>query len=109
MSTTQRPTPETDAVIKAAIQNEDEDHERLAYFARKLERERDEAREQLEAMREAIKEAHAFVDKISESARSPGGLPMCPECLCIPAWDEEHNDTCSISNLLSKLQPFLKP
>lgn len=45
MSTELRPTPETDAAIKSAIFNEDEDHERLAAVSRKLERERDEARE----------------------------------------------------------------
>lgn len=59
-TTTQRPTPETDEVFDA--------YARCACGTacirvrmQLLERERDEAREQLKAMREAIKEAHKAI------------------------------------------------
>ena len=59
MSTpTQRPTPETDA----ASDKHPSWPATATSFARKLERERDEAREQLEAMREAFMAAKAFID-----------------------------------------------
>ena len=60
------------------------------------------------AMREAIREAGKLIDRMESSARSPGNLPMCPECLRIAAWDENHRDDCQIGNTLAKLQPFLK-
>lgn len=56
----ERPTPETDAAIHKSKKQPYRDFRarELHDFARKLERERDEAREQLKAMRDAIKEAH---------------------------------------------------
>jgi hypothetical protein len=82
---TPRPTPETDAEVgyfdlETAVS---------ADFARKLERERDEAREQLEAMREAIKEVSlqlTFAEKVSRTS-----------VLHIYVYDA-----------LAKLQPFIK-
>jgi len=62
MSTpTQRPTPETDAMFMAFNRREPNAID-PADFARKLECERNEAREQLEAMREAFMAAKAFID-----------------------------------------------
>ena len=97
----QRPTPETDTAIKAAIINEDEDHERLAAVARQLERERNEAREQLEAMREAIKEAHGAL----ETCKVTG--PLASE----GKWASDHYkfDRLKVKAALNKLQLFLEP
>ena len=100
-TTTKRPTPETDAAIKAAIINEDEDHERLAAVARQLERKRDEAREQLEAMREAIK--GAWVEMQYAEARFAGwALRLAPND---PDTDSVLHKT---GEAIRKLQPFLK-
>lgn len=50
-------TPETDAAVEAAIL-QDRNHPRIdwvpAYFARELERERDEAREEINRYREKL-------------------------------------------------------
>ena len=84
-------------------------------FARKLERERDEAREQLKAMREAIKEAisalqtSAFVMQNIFPAPvhlGPCGPESCCDASCMEAVAlagmlERNNAT------LAKLQPFL--
>jgi hypothetical protein len=66
----------------------------------------DPARE-IQAMRDAIKEAYTIIKRYSESAISPTAQCMCPECLRIEAFDEKHKDTCSIGNAFAKLQPFL--
>lgn len=83
-------TPETDAVVL----NDTGDSGFLAELVktcRKLERDRDEAKEQLEAMRTATKEAHRFIRNIVKNY----------EC-------GDEVDT-SGEALLAKLQPFTKP
>lgn len=64
---------------------------------------------EIEAMREAIRDAHAIIERYSESAISHATQLMCPECLRIEAFDEEHKDSCAIGKALTKLKPFLKP
>ena len=60
-TTTQRPTPETDALhAKQGLT-----HASYRDFARKLERQLDEARQQLEAIREAIGVAQTELNKIT--------------------------------------------
>ncbi len=71
--------------------------------------EREQLRRENAAMREAIREASKLIDRMESSARSPGNLPMCPECLRIAAWDEEHRDDCQIGTALAKLKPFTTP
>jgi hypothetical protein len=86
MSTPQ-PTPETDAVF--AKQNGQLCGGANLDFARKLERERNEARDQLKAMREAIREVSlqlTFAEKVSGAS-----------VLHIYVYDA-----------LAKLQPFIK-
>ena len=122
MSTTQRPTPETDAAIRAAIINEDEDHERLAAVARQLERERDEARDwqnvkvskagethtrgtliqlleherdEKEKQLEAMREAIKNIYYLTEGCAD--GAPDA----------SAHDKLCN--EIADKLQPFLKP
>ena len=88
---TPRPTPETDAAeinLGSACGQFSEWYVKPS-FARKLERERDEAREQLKAMRGAIREAHRFIRDIVKNH----------EC----GWDvDAHGES-----ILTKLQPFL--
>lgn len=86
--TTPRPTPETDAVF--AKQNGQLCGGANLDFARRLERERDEARDQVQAMREAIREVSlqlTFAEKVSGAS-----------VLHIYVYDA-----------LIKLQPFIKP
>ena len=74
-TTTPRPTPETNAEVK------DFDAPWLYYvnadFARKLERERDEARDQLKAMREAIEEAYEALKELRSFYIEMTNLPPC--------------------------------
>lgn len=53
----------------------------------KLERELNEANADKLRLREALK-------KFEYSAKTHQGRPMCPECLCISSFDEEHKDHC---------------
>lgn len=86
----QRPTPETDT----ASDKHPSWPATATSFARKLERERDEAREQLEAMREAFNAAKAFID--------------CH--VADPDITAEMVQTyAAYQDALAKLQPFLKP
>ena len=122
-TTTQRPTPETDAAeinLGSACGQFSEWYVKPD-FARKLEHERDEAREraeskhglwmaelsrvtglekQLEAMREAIKEACEALKAISRSTDYAGdhGSAMVAT-----------KDAITAKTALAKLQPFLKP
>lgn len=99
MNTTPRPTPETDAAaLKGAYFNDAADYpetkgKQLVHIddARKLERERDEAKEQLEAMRTAIKEASKIVVSIQLN----------------DIFEETMRNHAAYA--LAKLQPFLKP
>ena len=98
----QRPTPETDSAQHA---NRWEGYPVCnmvdADFARKLERERNEAREQLEAMREAIK--GAWVEMQYAEARFAGwALRLAPND---PDTDSVLHKT---GEAIRKLQPFLK-
>ena len=106
-TTTQRPTPETDdAVRKGAYLTHGEYPETCGKqivhidFARKLERERDEAREQLEAMCVAIKEACEALKAISRSTDYAGdhGSAMVAT-----------KDAITAKTALAKLQPYIKP
>lgn len=70
---TPRPTPETDAAeinLGSSCGQFSKWYVKPG-FARKLERQRDEAREQLEAMREAIKEAAPLVECLRGGHRHP--------------------------------------
>lgn len=87
-TTIPRSTPETDAEIKTTDYLTGEPVV-VADFARKLERERNEARDQLKAMREAIREVSlqlTFAEKVSGAS-----------VLHIYVYDA-----------LIKLQPFIK-
>ena len=154
----QRPTPETDALhLKQGLT-----HANYREFARKLERERDEAREkfentlnviiastqgfrltrrkqsprqtpttgemvadyilgmqkfvgrvhalyfndkqQLEAMREAIKEARDLLLSLEHEGNEKG-----TRCIsCGSHCSEPHKESCNMLSALAKLQPFLK-
>lgn len=85
---TTRPTPETDDFILYMVRT---DHN-WRKFARGLERQRDEAREQMQAMREAIKEAHEALKELRSFYIEFINLPPC-----------------AANAALTKLQPFLKP
>jgi hypothetical protein len=96
---TPKQTPETDAkkAIAAAFLNSTLVVE--ADFSSKLEYERDEAAKQIEAMREAMKEAH-------EALQMVGRLPvagMYPDGPCL-----EREDHKEVLSAIAKLQPFLK-
>lgn len=97
-TTTQRPTPETDQAWAKWPYAGPGVH---ANFARKLERERDEAREQLEAMREAIKGAHRALTDVELRGRE-FEEGHCPYALA--SYLQSIAD-----RALKKLQPFLKP
>lgn len=92
-----RPTPETDAAaLKGAYFKDAADYpetkgKQLVHIddARKLERERDEAKEQLEAMRTVIKQAYRALEVVSD---------------CNLAFDERK----MVNEALDNLLPFLK-
>lgn len=93
-TTTQRPTPETDAVANTAWDGATDDYSAYAKMlshARKLERERDEARVQLEAMREAIKDIYFLTEGCADGAPDASA----------------HDKLCN--EVAAKLQPFIKP
>jgi len=83
-----RPTPETDAVF--AKQNGQLCGGANLDFARKLERERDEARDQLQAMREAIEDVNKILLSIQRN-------DIFEETM-------RNHATCA----LAQLQPFIK-
>jgi hypothetical protein len=89
----QRPTPETDAATFEAVVGCYPDGSTAtesvvdSNITRKLERERDEARQQLEAMREAVVQLRDSLEVGKDS---------------VETWD-----WCNTT--LAKLQPFLKP
>lgn len=101
---TERPTPETDAYLiemgdSAYCDFSGERHIDTS-FARKLERERDEAREKLEAMRSAIKET-------SDSFASLINLPLVHDLAArnsaaFACWT-------AATSALANLKPSLKP
>lgn len=95
MSTTpETPTPETDA-FKRTVGTVWHD------FAEKLERERDAAMAEIEAMREAIREAHdAFVDLSEYWNKDQNEKAMADAC-----WHTVETS----SDALAKLKPFIKP
>lgn len=142
-----RPTPETDAVFlpiycppwRIGLKN----LVKILFFARRLERQRNEAREELdelkethlrmcatlrecvqkhnlglggenldtlvvqriEAMREAIKEAHAAF-KRTEFIEDVNGLYCCPGCLNYE--QNGHKPNCDYVAALAKLQSFIQ-
>jgi len=102
MESTQRPTPETNAAWATWPYAGPGVH---ANFARKLERERDEARAELDAMREAIMEAHDLIKDCSARA-SDTTITMHPDDHAKGCIDDiwEWSDAA-----LAKLQPFIKP
>ena len=108
---TPRPTPETDAEVK------DFDAPWLYYvnadFARKLERERDEAREQLEAMREAIKKGHdaltGCVDDSGELLAERGWWRDEPRCGYQARYEETKQRIEDAEAALAKLKPYILP
>lgn len=93
-TTTSPPTPETDAALVDHMPKDatewSEHYLALCIHSRKLERERDEARDQLKAMREAITEVfNSFADEPASDS----------------AWLLDDRQTAA----LAKLQPFIKP
>lgn len=90
-------TPETDAVF--AKQNGQLCGGANLDFARKLERERDEARDQLKAMREVIED----VNKILRSIQLNDIAVVSPDGFFIFDETMRNHATCA----LAKLQPFL--
>jgi len=99
----QRPTPETD---KAKWEIRERGNSipievTAASFAESLERERDEAREQVAAMREAIREAHEALDSALQEI---AGYQECPG---IEITKEDDQKYIRIQDALAKLQPFL--
>ncbi len=88
MESTQRPTPETNAAWATWPYAGPGVH---ANFARKLERERDEAREENEAMREAIKDIYYLTEGCADGAPDASA----------------HDKLCN--EIADKLQPFIKP
>lgn len=116
----QRPTPETDAAWASWPYAGPGVH---ANFARKLERERDEAQEraeskhglwmaelsrvtelekQLEAMREAVKEAWIQI-QYAEAGFAGLAMRVCPNDSAVESVLNR------MTEALAKLQPFLKP
>jgi hypothetical protein len=101
----ERPTPETDALSGNLLDANNELPEYFEFhkngcfvdsdFARRLERERDEAREQVAAMREAINE----LQNIADAKPSTWG-EMADQFL---PWAQNR-----ARHALAKLQPFLK-
>ena len=116
MTTEIRPTPETDAqcydceylggmggkfTADAGKLRPDGEHV-PADFARKLERERDEAREQLEAMREAIKDAHYALAYVHNDGAGSCAFPYrTDDDLC------SENRFHHVKDALDALKPFL--
>jgi hypothetical protein len=93
----ERPTPETDGIEFHAMAGMMPPYNTVpADFARRLERERDEAREQTEKMREAIREAHAAL----------GQLDNC-RIFCADSMDIDNYATDDCDTARAKLQPFL--
>lgn len=90
MSTTQRPTPETDAMF-TAFNHREPNAIAPADFARQLERERDKAREENEAMREAIEGVNKILLSIQLN----------------DIFEETMRNHATYA--LAKLQPFIKP
>lgn len=106
---TPRPTPETDAEVgyfdlETAVS---------ADFARKLERERDEARDQLEAMREAIKKGYdaltGCVDDSGELLAERGWWRDEPRCGYQARYEETKQRIEDAEAALTKLKPFILP
>lgn len=92
MSTTpETPTPETDAAIDDSPYYQSRFVMVSAEFAERLERERDAARAEIEAMREAIRNAHKFIRDIVKNYE------------CGERVDREGDAA------LAKLEPFIKP
>ena len=84
-----RPTPETDVAFRDGYTFCSEDMRPAVEFCANFERERDEAREQLEAMREAIRVAY---ESLETSSRSLHGSSYY-----------------KAQSAIAKLQPFLNP
>lgn len=94
-------TPETDAAVIDGYTFCQEDMRPAIAFCANLERERDAARAEIEAMREVIREAHDVFVNLSEY------------------WNKDQNenamaDACwhtveTSHDALTKLEPFIKP
>ena len=98
----ERPTPETDAAqFEFCVGYERDGSSKTELFveydfARRLERERDEAREQNAAMREAIREAHEAIEEARAAIAYEAGTWRAVDP-CLP----------KSSSAITKLQPFL--
>jgi hypothetical protein len=100
----ERPTPETDSLHSGMLSacQDSAIYGFMLEHARRLERERDEARERSAAMREAIREAHAALAKTGR---------------CLSIWHNASGSLCQTKDAdaiadaelaLTKLQPFLQ-
>jgi len=102
-TTTQRPTPEVNAHRDEMNHYEFDEELALTYeLAKRLECERDEAREQLKVMREAIKDAHYALAYVYNHGEGSCAFPFRTE-----------DDLCSenrfhhVKDALDALKPFL--
>jgi len=97
--TPEKPTPETDFEEAAQTQRFG-GYMVEANFARKLERERDAARAEIEKMREAIKTANDSLHKCSRVIGAPKTYEWADEDVCDAAYN-------SAQASLAKLKPFI--
>jgi len=105
-----KPTPETLAALDSIIAEHGELNEEtapkiLVQLCKKLERERDEARAEIETMREVMKEAHETSGIVNIWLKS------CIECKDW-SWDADQHEAAKGSldfanQALAKLQPYI--
>jgi len=98
--TPEKPTPETEAAIDDSPYYQSRSVMVEANFARKLERERDAARAEIEKMREAIKTANDSLHKCSRVIGAPKTYEWADEDVCDAAYN-------SAQASLAKLKPFI--
>lgn len=114
-TTTSPPTPETDAATFKILSSLQSGTEKVVHaeICAKLERELNEAREQLEAMREAIKEGYdaltECVDDSGELLAEHGWWKDEPRCDYQIRYDEHKQRIENAEAALTKLKPFIKP
>lgn len=110
---TPRPTPETDAATFKILSSLQSGTEKVVHaeICAKLERELNEAREQLKSMREAIREGHdaltECVDDSGELLAERGWWQDEPRCDYQIRYDEHKQRIKAAKAALAKLQPFL--
>jgi len=97
------PTPETDAATFKILSSLQSGTEKVVYAEICAKLERDEAREQLKAMKEAIKDAHYALDYVYNHGEGSCAFPF-----------RTNDDLCSenrfhrVKDALNALKPFIK-